>query len=103
MQVARRGAGAPVDTALQDAGAERRIVTVTGSFAAALALARASDLVATVPERQTGLLREGMHSFALPVALPQITVSLLWHPRMDADAAHRWLRGLVLEVCAALR
>lgn len=101
VSVSRRGAAAPVDEALGAAGVERRIVTVTGSFAAALALARASDLVATVPERQTGLLREGMHSFALPVAVPEIQVSLLWHPRMDADAAHRWLRGVVLEVCAA--
>lgn len=101
VSVSRRGAAAPVDEALGAAGVERRIVTVTGSFAAALALARASELVATVPERQTGLLREGMHSFALPVAVPEIQVSLLWHPRMDADAAHRWLRGVVLEVCAA--
>jgi hypothetical protein len=23
---------------------------------------------------------------------------LLWHPRLDADAAHRWLRGLVLDL-----
>jgi DNA-binding transcriptional LysR family regulator len=58
--------------------------------------------VATVPERQTGLLREGMHSFALPLVVPEIKVSLLWHPRMDADAAHRWLRGIVLEVCGSV-
>jgi DNA-binding transcriptional LysR family regulator len=53
-----------------------------------------------VPERHTGKLRAGMHSFPLPVALPEITVSLLWHPRMDADPAHRWLRRCVREVCA---
>jgi DNA-binding transcriptional LysR family regulator len=28
-------------------------------------------------------------------------VSLLWHPRLHADPAHRWLRGLVLEACAS--
>jgi len=28
---------------------------------------------------------------------------LLWHPRLDADPAHRWLRGLVLDACAATR
>ncbi len=99
--VSRTSAIAPVDEALRAIGAERRIVTATGSFAAALALARASDLVATVPERQTGILREDLHSFALPVEVAGITVSMLWHPRMDADMAHRWLRGLVLEVCAA--
>jgi hypothetical protein len=40
-----------------------------------------------------------MHSFALPIVTPEFTVSLLWHPRLDADAAHRWLRGCVREVC----
>jgi DNA-binding transcriptional LysR family regulator len=102
VNVLRRGLGAPVDEVLRAAGAERRILTVTGSFTAALGLARASQLVATVPERQTGLLREGMHSFALPLVVPEIKVSLLWHPRMDADAAHRWLRGIVLEVCGSV-
>jgi len=99
--VARQGGmQSPVDVALQASGAERGIATTTGSFAAALALARASDMVATVPERQTGILRDGMHSFALPVEVAPLTVSMLWHPRMDADPAQRWLRGVVLETCA---
>ncbi|MNL64502.1 hypothetical protein D3C87_1887240 [compost metagenome] len=42
-----------------------------------------------------------MHSFALPVPVPEVTVSMLWHPRLDADPAHRWLRGCVREVCLA--
>jgi DNA-binding transcriptional LysR family regulator len=41
-----------------------------------------------------------MHSFPLPVSIPPFTVSLLWHPRQDADPAHRWLRGLVRDTCA---
>jgi hypothetical protein len=41
------------------------IVTIVGGFSAALALARASDLIASVPERHTGNLRAGMHSFPL--------------------------------------
>jgi hypothetical protein len=40
-----------------------------------------------------------MHSFALPVAIPEFTVSLLWHPRLDADGAHRWLRACIRDVC----
>jgi DNA-binding transcriptional LysR family regulator len=100
--VSRRGLDqGPIDDALMPP--EREIVTIVGSFSAALALARASDLIATVPERHTGNLRAGMHSFPLPVATPQVTVSLLWHPRLDADPAHRWLRGLVLDACAAIR
>ena len=100
--VSRRGLDkGPIDEALQPLGLTREIVTIVGGFTAALALARGSDLIASVPERHTGNLRAGMHNFALPVAVPEITVSLLWHPRMDADPAHRWLRGCVREVCGA--
>ncbi len=89
----------PVDQVLEPLGLEREMVTIVGGFAMALALARASDLIATVPERHTGILRTGMHSFTLPVSTPEFTVSLLWHPRWDADLAHRWLRGCVRDVC----
>jgi DNA-binding transcriptional LysR family regulator len=102
--VSRRGLDkGPIDERLSALGLEREIVTIVGGFAAALALARASDLIASVPERHTGNLRAGMHSFPLPVPMPEITVSLLWHPRLDADPAHRWLRGHVRDACADIR
>jgi len=98
--VSRRGLDrGPIDEALKALGLEREIVTIVGGFSTALALARDSDLIASVPERHTGRLRAGMHSFSLPVAIPTITVSLLWHPRMDADPAHRWLRRCVRAAC----
>jgi DNA-binding transcriptional LysR family regulator len=90
----------PIDEALKPFGLEREIVTIVGGFSTALALARASDLIASVPERHTGNLRAGMHSFPLPVFTPEVTVSLLWHPRLDADPAHRWLRKCVRDACA---
>ncbi len=90
----------PVDKALEPLGLERQISTIVGGFSAALALARASDLIATVPERHTGDLRDGMFSFTLPVSMLEMTISMLWHPRLDADPAHRWLRGCLWEVCA---
>ncbi len=96
----RGGDEGPIDEALRPLGLEREIVTIVGGFSTALALARDSDLIAGVPERHTGNLRAGMHSFPLPVAMPEITISLLWHPRLDADPAHRWLRGCVRDACA---
>lgn len=102
ISVSRAGLGKePVDEALEALGLEREIVAVlAGGFATAVALARHSDLIAVVPERHTGRLREGMHTFMLPVATPEFTVSLLWHPRLDADVAHRWLRGCVRDACS---
>jgi len=89
----------PLDDALKPLGLEREIVTFVGGFSGALAFARATDLIATVPEKHTGNLRSGMFSFTLPVPSPELTVSMLWHPRMDSDMAHRWLRGCLLDIC----
>ena len=98
--ISRRGLEkGPVDDALGALGLERQVVTIVGGFSTALALARASDLVASVPEKHTASLRAGMFSFSLPMPVPAITVSLLWHPRLDADPAHRWLRGCVRDIC----
>jgi len=101
VSVSRRGRerGA-IDAALAQLGLERSVAVMVGSFATAIALARASDLVANVPERHTARLRDGMHTFDLPVSTPPVTVSMLWHPRMEADPAHRWLRRWVHDVCA---
>lgn len=89
----------PIDRALDAIGLERNIVTVVSDFSTALALARGTELIASVPERHTGILRDGMHSFTLPVETPEVTVCMLWHPRLDADPAHRWLRAQIREVC----
>ncbi len=97
----RRGkTGGPVDDALAALGLERHIAAVVPGFPAALAVAQASDLVALVPA--SFLIHQqaaSLHSFALPVDTPPITISQMWHPRMEADAGHRWLREFVLDIC----
>lgn len=99
--ISRRGTGpGPVDEALAAQGLGRDIAVTVAGFSEALALARGTELIATVPERHTAHLREGLRSLELPVDLPPFTVSLLWHPRMDGDAAHRWLRGCVRDACS---
>lgn len=100
--ISRRGLEMrPIDEALSLLDLERNIVAVVGGFSTAVAMSRASDLISSVPERHTGNLRAGMHTFCLPFTTPEFTVSLLWHPRMQADAAHRWLRDLIVETCDA--
>lgn len=98
--ILRRGLhGNEIDEAIRAAGLERRIATVVSGFSSAIALARQTDLVATVPARHTEGLRPDMASLPLPVAVAPFTLSMLWHPRMDGDQAHRWLRGCVRQVC----
>lgn len=100
ISVSRRGLeSGPIDKALEPLGLKRQIATIVGGFSTALVLARASDLIASVPERHTAILRAGMHSFVLPLSMESFTVAMLWHPRLDADPVHRWLRGCLREVC----
>lgn len=81
-------------------GLQRQVVGAVSGFATALALARHSDLVATVPDLHTAALRKDMASFQLPFPASSFTVSMIWHPRMDSDPVHRWLRGSLRIVCA---
>lgn len=88
-----------VDDALAALGLSRKVVAVVPSFPAALAIVRASDLVALVSERQVASGIAGIATFPLPVPMGDVTVTQMWHPRQDADPAHRWLRGQVLAAC----
>ena len=98
--ISRRGLETgPIDAALEQLGLVRNIAVTVGGFAPAIALARDTDLIATVPEKHTRRLHAGMHPFELPMPVPEFTISLLWHPRLDADPAHRWLRELILSEC----
>lgn len=89
-----------IDTTLATLGLERQITTLVSDFSSALALAKGSMLIASVPEHYTGNLRTGLYSFPLPFTQAPITISMFWHPRLDADPAHRWLRACVKQVCA---
>lgn len=101
ISVSRRGQPCgPIDAALREMGLARIVSVIVPSFPDALALARMTNLIASVPERQTEPAREGMFSFRLPVATPDITVSQIWHPRLEGDSAHRWLRASLRRVCS---
>lgn len=92
-----------IDDALAALGLERSLMTAVSGFATAIAVARGSDLVATVPERHTEALRGGLYTFALPFKLPSMMVSMMWHPRMHADPVHAWLRDCVVKTAGDKR
>jgi DNA-binding transcriptional LysR family regulator len=96
----------PVDDALDALGLSREVLVVVPGFPDAIRIARHSDLIALVPRSCLGNAVAGEHAapsgvrhFDLPVATPEFTISAMWHPRMDADPAHRWLRELVFGLC----
>ena len=94
----RRGRSSPADEALATLGLSRRVNVVVPGFPAVIAVASASDLLGLVP-RSACLALPGYEIalFELPIPMPELIVSQIWHPRMDADAGHRWLRAMVFE------
>ncbi len=103
----RRGAfTGPVDDALEAIALRRDVVAVVPGFADVVRIVRSSDLIGLVTRSFLDRIvldakagDAGVRGFALPVATPEIAVSAMWHPRMDADPAHRWLRNTVISVC----
>ncbi|WP_133649384.1 LysR family transcriptional regulator [Paraburkholderia flava] len=91
-----------LDAAMALAGFERTVVAMVPSFTSALAVVRASDLIALLPASFMDTQPDASvadYSFELPVATEGFTVSQMWHPRLEVDPVHRWLRELVLTVC----
>lgn len=96
----------PVDYALAKMGQSRTISMVVPTFASAVQVVRHSDLVGLVPLSSVGRAlqgdpadRAGIEHFDLPVPTPDINVSAIWHPRLHADPAHRWLRDTLFAIC----
>ena len=93
----RPGEGSPVDTALVALGLQRQVVLLVPSTFSALIAASRTDLVACVPERiARGMAASlGLAVFELPIAVQSEPMRMAWHPRHQADSAHRWLRDCI--------
>lgn len=98
----------PIDDDLERLGFARTVMVVVPGYPDAMRIARQSDLVARVPRSCFGntvkdghIITAGLETFELPSPMPEFKVSAIWHPRMDADPAHRWLRDTVMSVCRA--
>jgi len=92
--------GGVVDDALRRLGLARRIVVRVPNFASALQVVAASDAVTTLPSRIATALG-GAFDLAvvkLPLDVPPVRITCLWHERHHADAAQEWLRGALAAI-----
>ena len=98
VSASRRGrARGPLDDVLAAAGLQRHVAAVVPTFVVALHLVATSHYVGLVPRRLADLYGEtvGVRSFPIAGSLPEAEVSMLWHARLDADPAQRWLRDTI--------
>jgi DNA-binding transcriptional LysR family regulator len=100
IQIAPRGQpGGYVDDLLAARGLRRRVARAVPFFQVALGMVARSDAILTVSERIALQLGPalGLKVLKPPLPLEPYTLSLVWHPRFDADPAHAWLRETLLE------
>jgi DNA-binding transcriptional LysR family regulator len=87
----------PTDQALARLRLRRKVRYSVPSFLLMPEILQTDDLVALVPSR---LLRENNERLVVlkpPVEVPGFDVIAVWHPRVDKDIAHRWLRSRLAE------
>jgi DNA-binding transcriptional LysR family regulator len=97
IQVAPRGSpGGYIDDELAARGLERCVARAVPFFVTALNMVAQTDYLLTVSERLARAMAPslGLRVLEPPLPLRPYALSLVWHPRHDADPAHRWLRDV---------
>ena len=98
----RQGERGVVDEALEKLGLSRTVVLTTPRFVVVPFLVAGAPVITTMHARLARLFAAtlGLSLSPTPIALPEITVSLLWHASYDEDPGHRWLRQTVIRIAA---
>jgi DNA-binding transcriptional LysR family regulator len=86
-------------------GHQRVVALEVPYFSAALQSVAGTGFVATVPKRLALLHRHNpaVKILKAPAALKSFRQLMIWHPRLDADAAHSWLRAVVRKAAETLQ
>jgi DNA-binding transcriptional LysR family regulator len=87
-----------VDRTLESLGCPRRATVTVPYHAAAAAAVGGTSLVATLPSSfATRHAKPGLTEvIPVPEQIGTMDYAMSWHPRLDNDAAHRWLRDTIV-------
>jgi DNA-binding transcriptional LysR family regulator len=91
------------DKRLAGIGEKRRCPIWVPYFTAAVRCVPDTHLLATVPSRIARLeSNQSLRILQLPEVLGRFRYLMAWHPRMNTDAAHLWLRRAIRETAKVL-
>lgn len=87
----------PLEKRLAEMGKKRRCPCVVSHHSVAIRVAAATDLIATVPSTMAVVesSNKAIKILKAPTALGRLKLLMTWHPRMQTDAAHVWLRSTI--------
>jgi DNA-binding transcriptional LysR family regulator len=88
-----------IDRWLQNHGRGRTAALRVTYFSAAITATPGTPLVATVPRRlaEVQATDPRLRLVEAPEEFDAFPYGMVWHPRLDTDPAHRWLREMIRE------
>ncbi|AOK47654.1 transcriptional regulator [Burkholderia sp. MSMB617WGS] len=89
-----------MDDRLRALGRSRAVAVSVQQYHLAPLVLEATDYVCALPERFLMRFAKRLDLLPLPVEVEGFKLAAAWHPRLQADPAHRWLRD---ELCAVVR
>lgn len=98
-------AGSIIDDLLEAQALARRVVLTVPGLVVLPSLVTGSDCCATIPRRLARALAaaHGLAVLPLPVEAPALSMTMVWHDRVQQDPGHVWLRGEVQSLFATRR
>jgi DNA-binding transcriptional LysR family regulator len=94
-----------VDRAFEARGAPRRVAVVMPYHVVGSSILPGTELVLTVPARLVSQFADSslIRVLDAPRELGDVQFHAVWHPRVDRDPAHSWLRNIVRTVAGHSR
>ena len=92
-----------IEDFLREQKIHRKIALQVPHFSALPGILQRSELAVTLPRRVAQYFNaaRSFSVFELPVAVPEVEVTLHWHKDFDESEANRWFRELLIEVLAS--
>ncbi|MQT88055.1 LysR family transcriptional regulator [Pseudomonas nabeulensis] len=102
INVSRRGKStSPIDAAMEAQGLHRHVALVVSNPYAALFALQDSDLLLPLPKYlANSAITAGLRVrlFELPIPLKTVLLTQAWHPRLQGDPSHQWLRRTIWDL-----
>ncbi len=88
-----------IDKALEKLGHKRQISIFTRHYTMPALLVMNNDLIATLPTKVAVMYaaNPALVLKAPPFSIPEFELKMAWSPLLHHSAAHRWLRGLIMQ------
>ncbi|CAD5110324.1 LysR family transcriptional regulator BsrA [Zestomonas carbonaria] len=100
----RAGRGSPLEIVLGSAKVRRQVQLHVPHYLTIPPIVAQSSLLGTVPRRLADHFAPiyALQVAPLPVDMPDVQISLIWHRQQELSPGLRWLRERIVQTCAAL-